>query len=245
MRVQVVFAAVVCSSTILASARCSATDLPEARPADLDVRLTYSAGMLPEGYEFDVSATRGEVVQHGQAVGGMRNVTLATCATSSEDLDALYRVLRDNRFDQIETYEQEVYDRGGFTLSVGFGSRTITVADGGRTFIQHDWDDQWSAVTGAVEVLMAQCSAAATVHLPVVMDGGAMATDLMVTLDGASAFPYGQGLELWATPGPHELTVSAHYDSATAVSATVDFQPGRTVHLGTNAQGALSVTVEP
>ena len=61
-------------------------------------------------------------------------------------------VLLENDFDEIDSYEQKVYDRGGESISLNWSpGKHNAVNNSGMTFIKESWNKEWNACTEAIE----------------------------------------------------------------------------------------------
>ncbi len=121
------------------------TSLPDDMPPDFSVRVAASGGMLPVSWEAVYSTAgcryRLHDQSHGQTVE--RDVRFSI---PEERLRSLYKRLVEGRFDQIGTHHEEIYDRGGFQVTVTAKGRTYTVVDGGQTVVDAVWLPSWKAI---------------------------------------------------------------------------------------------------
>jgi len=128
-------------------ASCS-SHLPAERPDDFSIYYSVSGGMMPYGANVSVS---GDSAHSSFFAYG---VTFdAAFQLSIIELDALYKVISDNQFDRIQTYEEEVYDRGGISITVTANGETYNKADGGMSFIKNGWQAEYSNVVEAINDL--------------------------------------------------------------------------------------------
>lgn len=125
-----------------------ASRLPAQRPEDFFVNYSLSAGMLPYGSNVSVA---GEVAHTSFFAYGV-SFDVAFQPTAAE-LDSLYQVVVDNKFDRIQTYEEEIYDRGGSSLTVTANGETFNKADGGMSYIRGNWQNAYNNVEAAVKDL--------------------------------------------------------------------------------------------
>lgn len=93
---------------ILSAMTLGCTSLPETRPAEIEIRLRESAGMLPETTTIKIGSAGGTFADRYH--DAERSIEFEV---SEAELDALWEVLRKNRFDRIKTHEESVHDRGG------------------------------------------------------------------------------------------------------------------------------------
>ena len=123
-----------------------ASRLPDARPADFEIAYSKGGGMVPYGDGLRLSAAGGTytLFNHGIQIR-------VDFAVRPDDLDRFYRLLKENRFDRIETENQKVYDRGGTSLQVTAAGQVYNVADSGMSFVKEPWRKQFDAVASALE----------------------------------------------------------------------------------------------
>ena len=130
-------------SFLLAS--CSSR-LPAQRPDDFYVGYGTSSGMTPFGTSVYVSSEESHISFFSYGV----NVDV-TFRPEPAELDALYQAFVDNQFDLIQTYEEEVYDRGGSNITLTANGRTYDKANGGMSFVKEAWSGSYGNVSTAIE----------------------------------------------------------------------------------------------
>jgi hypothetical protein len=132
---------------------CGGTSLPPRRPADFRVEAQISGGMLPEWTQMSCEAPACVYLHKKQAVGEPE-----TLPVTDAQLDALYRAVREHRFDRIRIEKHGiVYDAGGTTIIVRAGgktwsfgaSATESVAEGSRA----DFDATFDALGSLIAEL--------------------------------------------------------------------------------------------
>ena len=79
-----------------------------------------------------------------------RNIVRVDFMLSDVELDSIYNVVVENKFNEIETYSKKVYDRGGTSVSVSFGNNQFRVSNSGSSFIEKEWSKEYSNVSGFV-----------------------------------------------------------------------------------------------
>jgi len=148
------------------------TDVPEqtdSDPADANVT-TSQKGSLPE-------KRPPHTVFSLKTGGGMRNISshiqfsdtasfislnyfeaenTLMLKVSQEELDQLYQVFLKQRFHKIKTFESQTFDRGGVNISLSMGEDYMHIADGGSTYIKDGYQDNFDAITKAINELAAQ-----------------------------------------------------------------------------------------
>ncbi len=121
--------------------------LPEKRPDDIRFRYSESGGMMYYSEEIFISK---DSCFYSINDGGA--ITKAYFKMTSAELDKLYSVFKENNFDEIESYEEKVYDRGGESISLNWDrSKYANVSNSGMSFIKDSWRKEWSACSDAIE----------------------------------------------------------------------------------------------
>ena len=124
--------------------------LPDARPGNISFRLSMSGGMLYYYEDLYISADSCYyLVNDGGAISKIY------FTMSAERLDKLYDAFTENNFDRIKTYDEQVYDRGGETITLSWGKgKYASVSNSGMTFIKDSWRGEWSACTAALSKII-------------------------------------------------------------------------------------------
>jgi hypothetical protein len=158
------------------------SDLPEERPADVTISYSVSAGMLPEGTSMVLSSGGGSFTQHR---GQIKHEFAFDVKPA--DLDALYRVLRENRVDKIRTDPGIVYDKGGSSIGLGWnqGAKWVTIGDGGAE-ISARWQSEWRAVNAALGEFARKQVDARKVELAVTIDPSIRERSFTLSAGGAT-----------------------------------------------------------
>ncbi len=76
---------------------------------------------------------------------------------SSGEMDALYDMLKKNKFDRIEfTTEKNVYDRGGISIRTSWDKdkKELDVSNAQLSFIKDTWIKEWQAVCNYLAALI-------------------------------------------------------------------------------------------
>jgi len=121
--------------------------LPSARPEKFTVSYYLGGGMVYYGENLYISS---DSCTYEINDGGAKSKIYFTL--SADELDKLYKVFKDNDFHRIKTYDQEVYDRGGESISLSWGNgKYANISDGGMTFIKENWCSEWAACLDAVK----------------------------------------------------------------------------------------------
>lgn len=124
--------------------------LPDTRPQDFQITVSEDGGMLPYGRNVTLNGIQSE---DETFIDGF-NVMILFQADGTE-LDRVYEAVQDNRFTQIRTREEEVYDRGGSSIGVRSAGDYYDVADSGMSFVRANWQDEYQNVYAAALQLVA------------------------------------------------------------------------------------------
>ncbi len=123
--------------------------LPGKRPEDIRFHYTVSGGMMY--YMEDIYISKDSCYYKINDGG---SVTRVNFKLTSAELDKLYSVFKDNDFDEIESFEEKVYDRGGESISLNWDrSKHTSVSNSGMTFIKDSWHKEWNACSNAIETI--------------------------------------------------------------------------------------------
>lgn len=141
----------VLSVLVLDACVASGSVLPEKRPDDFEASFSFNGGMLPYSESLHIAADEStyrlfkqglEIVIHFQV--------------SDEELDSLYKTLREDQFDRIQSREEQVYDRGGYSMSMQANGESYHVSDSGVSFVLDEWSDEFAdALTRLQQTLRA------------------------------------------------------------------------------------------
>src|SRR5690606_2227506 len=113
------------------------------------LRYSSDGGMLPVGERLTLTAGTSTYEYYDRG-----NTTRVEFELTEQELNDLYQWLRENRFDRIEVRTEQVYDRGGESISINFGTNHYSVSNAGISFVEEDWREEWGNVLGAVTDLM-------------------------------------------------------------------------------------------
>lgn len=128
------------------------TALPAERPADLSISFSANGGMLNRGASIDFD---GDTVT--LEANEAYDECVLTYQPTTAELDQLYAVLLDNRVDRIGQYEQDIYDRGGYSLSIHWGMDDfVNVSDSGTSFIKSADSGRFNTIQTAIVSLNAK-----------------------------------------------------------------------------------------
>jgi hypothetical protein len=120
--------------------------LPDSRPGDITFRYHVDGGMMYYSENLFISADSCYYTVNDGGAELRINFTMTT-----GQLDELYKVFKDNDFDRIETYTEQVYDRGGEGISLNWESgKYCHVNSSGMTFIKRKWSAEFSVCIKAM-----------------------------------------------------------------------------------------------
>ena len=121
--------------------------LPSLRPEKLVIEYHLDGGMRYYSEALYLSEDSSYyTVNNGGAISRV-NFKLST-----SELDELYNVFKDNKFDRIRIFEEKVYDRGGNTIFLRWGKgKMAAVSNSGMSFVEEGWREQWNACIKAIE----------------------------------------------------------------------------------------------
>lgn len=126
------------------------SQLPAERPADFSLSIHEDGGMLDQSTDYRLVA--GNFIYENE-VGS--DLTTAEFELSEEELNYLWERLRVLRFDHIQaTEDQDVYDRGGYTITLSYGDTTLEVSDAGSSFIEGGQAKRFYAVIEDVQLVI-------------------------------------------------------------------------------------------
>jgi len=128
--------------------------LPSARPEKLVIEYHLSGGMR---YYYEALYISEDSSYYTVNDGG--SITRINFKINGEEFSNLYKVFKENNFDRIKTYEEEVYDRGGNTIFLRWGNgKFASVSNSGMTFIKESWLEEWGNCMNALGKIMTQQS---------------------------------------------------------------------------------------
>ena len=94
--------------------------LPDIRPADIRFRYSLSGGMMY--YSEEIFICKDSCFYSINNGGYISKVYFKM---TSDVMDKLYLVFKNNDFDEIESYEEKVYDRGGESISLNWDGHDL------------------------------------------------------------------------------------------------------------------------
>lgn len=146
----IVGALVVCAAVMWVLSSWFVSKLPEERPDDFTLYIHEGGGMLDESTDYRLEAGH---FTYEEEVGS--DITTVEFDLSEEELNYLWERLRVLRFDHIQaTEEQDVYDRGGYNITVSYADTNIMLSDAGTSFINGGQAKRFYAVIEDVQMVI-------------------------------------------------------------------------------------------
>ena len=124
-------------------------DLPKKRPADVQISYNEDGGMMLASKNYFISEDSS--YYSDQMFDASNKVYFDVV---SQELDELYAVFYNNNFGNISTYEEQVYDRGGNSVSIKWNGEEMIVSNSGFSFVNDDCSEQYGAVINAIQELV-------------------------------------------------------------------------------------------
>lgn len=151
--------------------------LPET-PEKFSILYSEDAGMLPEGVKISINPD--------SCVWDLWNGNFdkrLTFNLSESELDQIYQVFLENEFDLIEVVEEEVYDRGGSSLSITVDGTYYGVSNAGGSFIKEAYIDRYFACVDAVLTRTYEKINAQKVHVRIEVSEALMFSDYFLNIN--------------------------------------------------------------
>jgi hypothetical protein len=110
--------------------------------SDFEINLHKSGGMLPISEKLRISAE-----ECSWTYWRYKNETVVKWKATTEELEGLMRTLNSKDFREITSRsEEEVYDRGGYSISIKNREKVSELDNSGRTFIEEKWIPSYNAI---------------------------------------------------------------------------------------------------
>lgn len=147
LTIAIINIAFIFSGFICAKSSGDNSRLPDSRPADITFSYSQSGGMMY--YSENIYISKDSCFYKINDGGAITRVDFKL---SDSELDKLYAVFSDNRFDEIDTYEEKVYDRGGESISLSWKpGKHAKVSNSGMNFVESSWSKEWNNCVNAIE----------------------------------------------------------------------------------------------
>jgi len=127
----------------------SCKKLPAKRPSNFQITITTTGGMIPAGATLFLSSGKSYLEIE---IKGKKRIT--PFIVNSFELDALYKIFRDNNFLSIGIRQERIYDRGGTTINIRCGKLYATKSNSGFHIIKKGSQKQYKTILNAVEKLI-------------------------------------------------------------------------------------------
>ncbi|TND09729.1 MAG: Uncharacterized protein FD123_853 [Bacteroidetes bacterium] len=218
-------------SGLLFFAGCNTSVLPEKRPAELTVNLYEGGGMSPEGHHILLS--KDSCVASYNAYRADHKVRFQLTA---EEWDRLWTVFRESRFDRISQHEEEIYDRGGTSLSINWKDGHIEKSNSGMSIIDKGSVEEFSNCTDIVYQLISKRVEAEKKTVKFLADSSLFndSTDIYLQMEyemlSGDSLPENWSTELRLLPGSYNLWANYYleggpsYNRKLAGSLDVQFE---------------------
>lgn len=187
--------------------------LPDKRPADIRFRYSQSGGMMY--YSEEIFISKDSSFYKINDGGAESRVNFKMTAT---ELDKLYSIFKDNNFDEIESYEEKVYDRGGESISLNWdrskhASKHASVSNSGMTFIKDSWRKEWTACNNAIEKIGVEQMEAGKKNYEIKFDRSLFGKEIYMQINRDVVVP--------------KSTLMAERDDDKEINRTVKLTPGK------------------
>ncbi|MCC7159466.1 MAG: hypothetical protein IT281_08010, partial [Ignavibacteria bacterium] len=151
---------------------------------------------------------------------------------AGKELDDLYNVFVKNDFGSIETKIEQVYDRGGESITLHWGkSRGASISNSGQSFIEKSWGKEWSACENALsDIIKTQVNKQQTEY-EVRIDRSVFGKEIFVQVDRLVVIP--------------KSTVMSENDIDNFITKTIKLTPGShnvVYYIGSNYRNVLVST---
>ncbi len=133
---------------------CSAqSTLPSTWKPGTVLTITNAGGMMPQS---DTTRISVEESYHSTYFMQKDSVEKTSYHLSQSDLDALMKVLKENRFEQIRTKQRNgiVYDMGTTTITLNWEGKSHSVSIGATEEVLQSQSGRFSKITGFVYELL-------------------------------------------------------------------------------------------
>jgi len=124
--------------------------LPDSRPEKLVIEYHLNGGMRYYSEALYICEDSSYyTINDGGAISRINFIM------NANELNELYKVFLENKFDKIKTYEEKVYDRGGSSVYIQWEkTRFVSVSNSGMSFIDKNWQEEWSSCMNALDKII-------------------------------------------------------------------------------------------
>lgn len=182
--------------------------LPDKRPDDMYFSYTLDGGMMY--YSENIFISKDSCFYK---IGDGGAVTRANFRLTPGELDKLYSIFKENNFDEIESYEEKVYDRGGESISLSWKTgKHVNVSNSGMNFIKDSWKQEWSACSNAMEKIAAEHMEAQKKPYEIKFDGSLFGKEIYMQINRDVVVP--------------KSTLMAEHDFDKDITRSIKLSPG-------------------
>ena len=223
-------------STILFSlvgAKCTNADIGDNVPKDFRVILRDGGGMVRQGATYFLSkdSSFAEMWE-----GDANNKVYFK--TSMDDLKNLYNIMLQYDFHAVEMYEEMVYDRGGTTISVRADGESYEKIDGGMSFIEESWRDEFQKVEDEIRKIVAGNLKKLEKEVTIKFDESFMMDTKIVNFN-IDDYAYMSAKDGWQPSVTISLLPGEHYAYFTMLNKELTTEPGSKIFA--QGQGVIKI----
>jgi hypothetical protein len=132
---------------VMSACKVLATNLP-VKPRVIEITWKVDSGMLNKSESIYIS---NDSCTYTLKVKGRKQLIKFKLKTSV--IDSLYQVFYNNKFDKIETFEEEIYDRGGTSIHINVDGESYLVSNSGMTLIKEIYLANYSTVENTIKTI--------------------------------------------------------------------------------------------
>jgi hypothetical protein len=118
--------------------------LPEERPDELLIHFSSNGGMVMQSEDIYLHEDSSSFRYNYNGAFGSTKIRM-----SEKELDRIYNIIRDNFFEDIETEQKNIADRGGITITLIWDENKISVSNSGMNFVKDEWHEEWNNIVNA------------------------------------------------------------------------------------------------
>src|SRR5690606_37625081 len=144
---------------------------------------------------------------------------------SNSDLNKLYTIINNNDFEDVETFREEVYDRGGTTISVYAVGKSYEKVDAGMTYAVEEWRDEFGAVENEIRRIVGAELDMLKKEVTITIDENIMEVDKIVNFN-IGDFVYMSAKDGWNKTVTVSLYPGQHYMYFTMLNKEITTEPG-------------------
>lgn len=192
----------------------------DSAPKDFRVIMRDGGGMSRQGAEYFISkdSSYADIWEDDAE-------TKIYFKVSSSDLNKLYTIIKNNDFEDVETFREEVYDRGGTTISVTADGESYEKVDAGMTFIVESWRDEFANVENEIRRIVGDKLETMKQEVTITIDENIMEVDKIVNFN-IGDFVYMSARDGWHKTVTVSLYPGQHYMYFTMLNKELTTEPG-------------------